>query len=92
MRMHPKGVKNALPAAAPVPIAIPIVVMTAISALPPVAIAFAAMTSENVCKPGASVGPATVPTPVTRVMTVNEFRTLVPVPVSPATSLSGCVG
>ena len=92
MRMRPGSVKNglslALAAATPSPIVIPIAVVTT-SAFPPVGVAITATAPENVCH--AKTGPArsaSVPTPVTRVMAVNEFRTLfVPMRASATTSL-----
>ena len=80
----------------PGPIVVGITVPATMPALPsdPFGVAIAAMTPEDV---GAtirgSVWSTAVPTAITGVMTVNEFRTLlVPVRVSTATSLGVCVG
>src|SRR5689334_4883723 len=86
MRMHPKGVKNALPVTSPVAMVVVVTVTTPSAAFPAIGIAVASVTSE-VRKSRAPVGSATVPTPITCIMTVNEFRTLL-VPVSVSTSAS----
>ena len=74
--------------ATPIPIVTPIAVTITTSALEPVTveIAVATVAPETVCK--ARAWSATVPTPVTCVMAVNEFRTLfVPVRDSATASL-----
>ena len=78
----------ALAAATPIPIMLPIAVVTT-SALPPVGVAVAAIAPENICKTKARPArPASVPAPITRVVAVNEFRTLlVPMRASATTSL-----
>ena len=69
-----------------------VAVVTANSPLIPVEVAVAAVAPENVGRTDASIRSPTVPTSITCIMAVNEFRTLfVPVRDSAATSLGHCV-